>query len=175
MEGISVFYSSTDLPKYKKIFDAASQQVGELLDVHFEILHWREMAGGLADTAQDVIDRRVADNHQVYFGVMGHRFGKGTAGEYEKAVRSFIKKGKPNFVCFGFCETPVNPHDIDPESLTQLKQFRKDIGNPNKYGKAMLYFTFANEKTFQGHVERNLKEAIKVVKGRVAGGKRFGR
>jgi hypothetical protein len=176
MEVISLFYSGTEdavMPKYKVIFDQCIDQVGRLLDVHFKVYYFKEMPGGLGDNAQSVIDEQVADNYQVYFGIMGTRFGKYTVHEYGKAVEAYIKNGKPNYVCFGFCEEPANPYAIEPTSLSELIAFRQDIAGATKYGRAMLYFTFDDPVSFQRRVEEHLKQAINVVKGRVAGGRSY--
>jgi hypothetical protein len=178
MEVISVFYSTTEdagMQTYQQVFRSVASQVERLLDVRLDIQYWREMAGGLGASAQSVIDERVRGKYQIYFGVMGHRFGGGTAGEYRTAVEAFINDGKPNYVCFGFCEEPANPFSIDPESLAKLIQFRKDIGDGGKYGRANLYFTFADHDTYRLRVETHLKHAIGMIKDRVAGGRSFGR
>jgi hypothetical protein len=176
MEVISVFYSTTEdeaTIKYEPVFKEIADQVGHLLDVYLQVIYWREVAGGLGPTAQNVIDDRIAGKYQIYFGVMGANFGKGTAHEYEKAVEAFRTKGKPNYVCFGFCEEKVNPFRLNADSITNLLQFRKDIGSDGKFGLANLYFTFDDESTFRRKAADHLKHGIEVVKSRVAGGKTF--
>ncbi len=175
METINVFYSTTEeevLQKYRGHFEARCKQVGRLLDVHFNLLYWRELAGGLGDSAQDVIDKQVEGNHQIYFGVMATRFGKGTEHEYRRAVEEHIASHKPAFVSFGFCEEKVNPYAIDLESMAKLKQFRSDVGDNKKYGKANLYFVFSNKAVFDERVDANLKAAVMQIRSRVAGGAR---
>jgi len=177
MDVANVFYSTTEDPvaaKYKSIFEEVAQQVGRILSVHFELLYWRDLAGGLGDSGQAVIDSRVKGKYEIYFGIMGHRFGTGTEHEYRSAVESHVKTGVPIYACFGFCEEHVNPHSLDADSFAKVAQFRKDIGTAAKYGKAVLYFSFANEAEFRRRVESHLKEAIEEIRGRVIGGKTFG-
>jgi hypothetical protein len=177
METISVFYSTTEdsgLTKYQQVFRDACEQVGRMLDVHLEVIYWRDVAGGLGSTAQSVIDTRIAGKYDVYFGIMGTHFGSGTAHEYSKAVEDHLKNGRPIYVCFGFCEQKANPFSIKPDSLAELIQFRADIGNGGKYGIANLYFTFADSTVFRARVETHLKHAINLIKGRVVGGRSFG-
>jgi hypothetical protein len=142
------------------------------LDVHLDIKYWRELAGGLGSSAQEIIDSRIGQ-YDIYFGIMGTKFGIGTEHEYRRAVESYIKRGRPIFVTFGFCEEKVNPYSIDPESLAKLIKFRNDIGDNKTYQVANLYFTFDDETAFKHRAETNLTQAINEIKQRVRGGPRL--
>jgi hypothetical protein len=177
MDVVSVFYSTTEdlsAAKYKPIFEEVALQVGRILKVHFDVLYWRAMPGGLGGSAQAVIDERVRDKYEVYFGIMGFQFGRGTEHEYRLAVESHVKTGKPIFACFGFCEEPTDPHALDIKSFAKVAKFRKDIGTSDKYGKAILYFGFTSEQEFRQRVEAHLTQAANEIMGRVAGGKTYG-
>lgn len=175
MEIIKVFYSTSEeerLAKYRDFFGTICGSIGRILDVHLDVKYWRELAGGLGPSAQEIIDDRIGQ-YDIYFGIMGTKFGDGTEHEYRRAVENYTKFGRPIFVCFGFCEEKVNPYSIDPESLAKLIKFRKDIGDNKTYKVANLYFTFDDETNFSYRAEANLKEAIKEIKGRVCGGARL--
>jgi hypothetical protein len=177
MEVVSVFLSTTEdaaISKYHPIFREVAEQVCRLSDVHLNLLYWRDLAGGLGKTAQDVIDQRVVGKYQIYFGLMGLHFGIGTEREYRTAVDDHLKGGLPVYACFGFCDEKVNPSSIDAGSFSKLSQFRKDVGDGGSYGIANLYFTFDGEPSFRKRVETHLHHAIKLIKGRVAGGLSFG-
>jgi len=172
---VKVFCSMTEeavLKKYLSKFRVACGRVGQLLDVNLRVLHWSDMAGGLAKNAQDIIDKQAAEQN-IYFGMMATKFGRGTEHEYRKAVEGFIKDGSPSFVCFGFCEEKVNPYLLDLSSFQELKQFRADIGTSGKYKRANLHFTFENIQQFENAVDRNLKAGIDLIKGGVIGGPRY--
>jgi hypothetical protein len=176
MEVISIFYSSPNddsISKYQSAFRETAEQVGRLLDVRFDVLYWRDIAGGLGSSPQDVIDRRVKGKYQVYFGVMGGRFGPYTEHEYRVAVEDHLASGLPNYVCFGFCNPKVDQYAIDPVALAELKQFQNDMGAGGKYGLANLYFSFGDKGTFKRRVEVHLKEAVELIRGRVKGGLHF--
>jgi hypothetical protein len=175
MDAIKIFCSMTDEPNLKKYLAAlrkSCDRIGRLLDVRLEVIHWREMAAGLGDTAQDVIDKQAAAQN-IYFGLMGTSFGVGTEHEYRKAVKGFVTDGSPAYVSFGFCEEKVNPYGLDIPSFTKLKKFRQDVAKKGKYGRALLYFTFASMEEFEKAIERNLKTGIGLVRGGVVGGPRF--
>lgn len=176
MEVIKVFYSTTEeepIAKYRRHFDSQCKQIERLLDVKLDIAYWKDMAGGLGKTAQEVIDRRTVGKYDIYFGVMGTKFGRGTEHEYRIAVEQFIKNGRPIFVSFGFCDAPVDPYTIDLKSFAKLKKFQTDLGTGKTYKRANLYFKFRDKTTFANAVNNNLKEAVSLIKGRVAGGARF--
>ena len=180
MEEINIFYSTTEdagMQKYTKSFRKVVDQVCRILDVRPNVIYWRDLAGKLASApgkkGQDVIDARVAGKYDVYIGVMGSHFGRGTDNEYLKAVKAHLKDRKPASVFFGFCEEAVNPYSLDPKSLAKLLNFRRNIGEGKKYKIANLYFTFANDVDFKKRIEVNLKHAIGVIKERVAGGRKF--
>jgi hypothetical protein len=176
MEVITVFYSTTEeegLKKYRGYFTAQCKQLEGLLDVKFNVLYWREMPGGLGKSAQDVINRHTVGKYDIYFGVMGTTFGKGTEEEYRLAVGEHIKRSRPTFACFGFCDAPVDPYSVNLESFAKLKKFQSDLGKGRKYGKANLYFKFKDRKAFVEAINANLKQAVSMIKGRVAGGARY--
>jgi hypothetical protein len=77
-------------------------------------------------------------------------------------------------VFFGFCNEMVKPHSLDIDSFRKVIRFKKEIATPKKYGKAILYFDFADEDEFRRRVRTNLTQAAKEVMGRVAGGRTFG-
>jgi hypothetical protein len=176
MEVVSVFYSTTEddhISKYKQVFYDTCSQVERLLDVRLDIKYWRDLPGGLGDSPQSIIDERVQGKYDIYFGVMGVHFGGGTAHEYRNAVEAHINKGRPIYVCFGFCEEEINPYSIEPKSLAELLEFRKDIGEGGKYKRANLYFTFTDMDQFRLRTETHLKHAIELIKGRVVGGRTY--
>lgn len=145
-----------------------------MLGVHLNTMYWREMPGGLSDTdGQAVIGKRVAGQYEIYVGLMGLRFGAGTEHEYRNAVESYVNTGSPIYVCFGFCDESVKPHSLDA-SFAKVLEFKSDIGTPKKYGKAILYFTFADEQEFRRRVRDHLTQAVKEVRGRVSGGRMYG-
>lgn len=127
----------------------------------------------MGKSAQEVIDRQTVGKYDIYFGVMGTKFGKGTEHEYRIAVEQWIKKGRPVSVFFGFCDAAVNPYDLDSPSFEKLKQFQADIGTNGKYGVANLYFKFRDKTSFTNAVNANLKHAVTSIKGRVSGGARY--
>jgi hypothetical protein len=178
METINLFYSTTEddvAARFRPIFEKVAQEVGSVLDVHFNRMYWREMAGGLSDTdGQAVIDKRIAGHYEIYLGIMGYRFGIKTEHEYRAAVESHSKTGTPICVFFGFCNEMVKPHSLDINSFRKVVRFKKEIGTPKKYGKAILYFDFADEEEFRSRVRTHLTQAARDVMGRVAGGRAFG-
>jgi hypothetical protein len=63
---VKVFCSMTEeavLKKYLSKFRVACGRVGQLLDVNLRVLHWSDMAGGLAKNAQDIIDASSRTKH----------------------------------------------------------------------------------------------------------------
>ncbi|WP_339163596.1 hypothetical protein [Methylobacterium bullatum] len=172
-EIIRIFYSTTDeeyTEKYKDIFKNLAKSVGAILDVHLEVLTWRDMPGGQGTSGQDVIDEFMAGNYQIYVGVMGTKFGAGTEHEYRTAIEAHIKCASPAEIFFGFCEEPINPYNIDIKTFKKVLVFRKDIGKTGKYALANLYTSFSGEPEFRERFTLNLKKAVENVKGRVAGG-----
>jgi hypothetical protein len=184
-EVITVFYSSPDriiVGVDKKVgfdrkvtFDSVCKQVGSAKEVIISVIWWKDIAGGLAQNdAQEVIDDAVAGNHDIYFGFLGGmEYGLGTIHEYEEAVKAHINKGQPKQVFFGFDAQPVNPFDINLRELGKVKQFMKDIGSSKRFGKALLYFKFENEKVFSEKVFTHLCAAVDEILSRVRGGMRF--
>ena len=177
-EIINVFYSSTnDTGTFDRLaaFSQVSANVETIKNIKFHIIHWKHnIPGGIGrGTAQDVIDAAVAGQYDVYFGCLGPKFGAGTVREYQNAIDGHIQNNEPKCLFFGFDETPVNPYEIDVNSLRRAKKFRSDIGNSNIYGRAMLYFTFSSELEFTNRVLMNLSNAVDKIQTRISGGIRI--
>jgi hypothetical protein len=95
---VNVFYSSTTADvtfEKRKAFKDACDTLEIALSTKIHIIDWKtNIAGGVgARSGQDVIDRAVKGQYDIYFGCLGAQYGKGTIGEYEKAIAGYIRIG----------------------------------------------------------------------------------
>lgn len=172
-EVVNVFYSSNEAGSFDRrvAFAKACAKLGSVLGVHINIIDWkRNIAGGVgARSGQDVIDRAVEGQYEIYFGCLGPGSGEGTIHEFEAAIASFMQADGPLEVLFGFDETPINPYLVSQE-FSKVIEFRKDISTHAKFGRAMLYFAFSGPEEFEEKVLLNMTKAIEKAWSFVSGG-----
>ncbi len=177
-EIISILYSSTSDSEQKfdrrEIFSEVCDVVESTNNVKIHIIDWtKNIAGGVGDNSgQDVINAAVDRQYDIYFGCLGVRYGAGTVEEFERAITSHIQHQDPKEILFGFDECPVNPYLVEPE-FEQVRQFRNNIGTSDRYGRAILYFTFKNKKAFRKSALTHIDGAVKKICQRVLGGYRI--
>ena len=174
-EVINVFFSAPntlDTFDRKIAFENTCRRVEIAKALKINIIHWESsVSSGLGlHSGQDVIDKAIEGQYEVYVGCLGAKYGKGTIHEYERAVNGYLNYHRPQHVIFGFDETPLNPFEIDLKDLREVRRFRSEITNNKKYGMAMLYFTFSSESAFQEHIFRNLCYVFDTILKRVSGG-----
>lgn len=126
----------------KKVVDEIN--VGNYLanGIKLELVAWETHTHpSMGADAQDVINTQIADDYDIFIGIMWNRFGTPTnraeSGTIEEFNRAFDKKqSNPNSidVSFFFKTTPpLSLKDIDIESLSKVRQFQERISNQGVY------------------------------------------
>src|SRR5262249_23208426 len=111
---------------------------------------------------QEVVNRLIAQDFDVFVGIMWKRCGTPTAGqdsgtveEYRRAVERWKKTGKP-VIMFYFCDAPVPfPSHEDVEQLERAVRFREELQS-----KGLTQFYPSREK-FREYVRGDLLRAVR--------------
>lgn len=173
-EVVTVFYSTTNDDSYKdrrSAFNKVIKTLEQSRNVAIKVLDWQDnIPGGISSSrGQDRINEEVYNTFDVYFGCLGTKFGTGTIDEFENAIGSHLRLGRPTEVLFAFDETKVNPFSV-PDNFSKVVEFRKSIENDTKYGRSLLYFTFDDLDVFYDRLFKDMNEAIRKVQMRIKGG-----
>ena len=92
--------------------------------------------------AQDVINKQINDDYDIFLGVLWSKFGtptnrddSGTKEEFERAFLRNNTNSKDVSILFYFKNTPIDFDEIDPEEIAKIKKFKTDISYRGvKYG-----------------------------------------
>lgn len=118
----------------------------------FELVRWETHAyPGVGQDAQDVINKQIPNDYDVFIGIMWHRFGtptgradSGTIEEFEQAKKRHDDDPKSVQIMFYFKDAPLPPSQIDPQQLAKVAAFRETLGE-----EGVLYWPFNNLKDFE--------------------------
>jgi hypothetical protein len=90
-------------------------------------------------SAQDVINRQIGDDYDIFIGVMWTRFGtptrsagSGTEEEFNRAWQRH-SEGSPVAIMFYFKDAEVPPSEINLEQLTRIRNFQAKLGKEGVY------------------------------------------
>src|SRR5258706_12678070 len=106
------------------------------LGVYLELVKWETHAyPGVGADPQAIINEQIADDYDVFIGLMWARIGtptsradSGTEEEFSRALRKF--SGDPNQIriMFYFKDAPIAPNDVYYVQLGKMKAFQKELG-----------------------------------------------
>ena len=138
-----------------------SQSLGSRL----ELVRW-ETHGfpGIGDDPQDVLNRELPDDPDIFIGLMWSRYGtatgragSGTEEEFNRALERYRQDPDSIRIMFYFKDAPLAPSDIDPDQLRRVALFRESLG-----AEGTLYWTFRTLDDFvrllRIHLSRQLQE-----------------
>ncbi len=131
--------------------------------VHLELVKWETHSRpAIGDDAQDVINRQVGDEYDIFLGIMWGRFGTPTAraesGTEEEFQRAYdrLKKGDQVQIMFYFKDAGIPPSKLDGEQIAKVQAFKKKIAD--EYGG--LYYQFETTDEFQTKVRIHLSKVV---------------
>lgn len=121
--------------------------------VRLELVKWEtHTRPGFGEDAQDVINKQIGDQYDIFLGIMWGRFGSptsraesGTEEEFERAY-SRLKTSPENIqIMFYFKDAAIPPSKIDPTQLAKVQEFQRKIAT--EYGG--LYHRFGSTEEFR--------------------------
>lgn len=136
--------------------------LGELLGYAVETVRWETDARpGVGDDPQDVINQQIG-TYDIFIGIMWRRFGtptkrasSGTGEEFERALSSFRKEGRP-IIMFYFRDEPF--YTTDERELKQFARVAKFQAELRKLG--VLYWSYRSPTDFERHVREHLMRQL---------------
>lgn len=144
------------------VVDSLNRTVARDKGVRLELVHWSTDASPeYGGDAQQLLNKQVAEmeGYELFVGILWNRFGtptpraaSGTKEEFDRAVESFKKVGKPN-IMFYFCQQPSNLNStVAAEQKRLVLEFKTEIQEN------ALTWDFEDtadfEKLFREHIER---------------------
>lgn len=133
------------------------------LGLRLELLRWEDDAyPDIGEDGQDVINRQIPDDWDIFIGIMWARFGtptgraqSGTEEEFNRAL--LRRKEAPESVrlMFYFKNAQLSPNDIDPDQLGRVQRFRSEVQS-----EGLLHWTFSDTDEFEELVNLHISKHV---------------
>lgn len=103
--------------------------------LRLELLRWEtDVFPDIGLDAQDVINRQIPDDYDLFVGIMWSRFGtptlragSGTVEEFERALTRRSGASDEPGIFFYFKDAPVPPSKIDTDQLKAVQEFKERL------------------------------------------------
>ena len=132
--------------------------------VMLELLKWETHSRpGFGADAQDVINKHIGDDYDIFIGIMWGRFGSqteraesGTEEEFNRAYSRLSDSPEGVQILFYFKDAGIPPSKIDPSQLQKVQEFKQRIAD--EYGG--YYRTFESTEQFQSMARMHLSKIV---------------
>lgn len=131
--------------------------------IRLELLRWEDDAyPDIGDDAQDVVNRQIPDDWDIFVGIMWSRFGtptgragSGTQEEFERALARHRAAPRSVGLLFYFKDAPLAPSKIDVQQLHQVQLFKKDMQTSG-----LLTWDFTDTDQFEKLVDLHITKHV---------------
>ncbi|HEX8210950.1 MAG TPA: DUF4062 domain-containing protein [Longimicrobium sp.] len=161
--------SPSDVAEERAVVDEVVSELNltwsKHLALRIEVIKWETHAfPAMGADAQSVINHQIADDYDIFLGLLWTRFGtptprsdSGTGEEFQRAYDRFRADPSALRIMFYFKTAPIDPTSLDPDQLKRINDFREQLGP-----KGTLYWTFAGREDFATllriHLSRQVQE-----------------
>lgn len=155
---------SKERERLKPIIDEVNKQIGSSSGVQLELVKYEtDVAPGVGKYTQDVINKKIDDDYDIFIGIMWKEFGtatgmapSGTVEEFDRAYARHTMLPGSVSIMFYFKKAPVNRDEIEPEQIKLVDEFRKSLS-----GKGILWDKYKSMNDFEKKVRTHLHDAVK--------------
>ena len=150
--------------------DALEEVIRELnltwsrkLGIRLDLVRW-ETHGvpGFGTDAQDVLNRELPDDPDIFIGLMWGRYGtptssagSGTEEEFKRALKRYRQDSASIRIMIYFKDAPLPPSQIDPDQLALVQRFRSSLDDEGG-----LYWNFSEIDKFEGLIRLHLTRQV---------------
>ena len=152
----------------RRAVDEVNLGLASLQSARLEVVDWQTHASpGIGSDAQDVINRQLPKDYDIFLGVMWARFGtatpraaSGTVEEFEGALTRHKDDPSGVKILFYFKQAPLPLDAIDPAQLQKVKAFRKRLKQ-----EGVLYSEFGVSDEFERQIRQHLTQQLQALLG----------
>lgn len=142
----------------EKVFNEINKGIGIPYNFVLKSVRWEnDVHPGIGDDGQDVINKQIGDNYDLFIGIMYTKFGtptnraeSGTVEEFENAYKKALEL-KNMEILFYFNEAPTILSRIDIEQYIKVDEFKKNV-----VGKKCMYSVYNGAKDFEEKLRNHL-------------------
>lgn len=145
------------------VVSEVNRNLARSLGLQLDLVRWEtDVTPGFGKDPQDVINKQINDNYDIFIGIIWSRIGtptpragSGTLEEFERAYARHRGDSESIDLLIYFKESPVLVSSIDPEQLTKINAFRASLGE-----KGGVYWTFDGSRDFETTLRAHLSMVI---------------
>jgi hypothetical protein len=169
---VSIFVGSpSDVSEERKILESVINEINiswsKNQAIRFELKKWETyVVPGVGDDPQDVINKQISNEYDIFIGIMWKRFGtptsrseSGTLEEFEIAYNKYSKDKTSVKIMIYFNDTPIKPSEIDTNQLNLVNIFKSKLSD-----KGILYYSYSDLATFESlcrmHLSKQLQDYV---------------
>ncbi|WP_276118791.1 DUF4062 domain-containing protein [Pararhizobium qamdonense] len=153
--------------KLEEVVLEVNQIVGSIYSIRLELVRWETSTSpAMGIEPQDVINRQIDDDYDIFVGIMWSRFGTATNG-YDSGTEEEFYRAKERHdidssvdIMFYFKDEPIAPSRVDPDQLKKINNFKEKTG-----GLGLYYWIFKDiddfERTFRRHISDRITKFAK--------------
>ena len=150
----------------RKAVEEVNLGMASLQAARLEVINWRTHASpGIGSDPQDVINRQLPEDYDIFLGVMWARFGtatpragSGTEEEFERALTRYQDNSSNVKILFYFKQASLPPDEIDPAQLQKVQAFRERLKRDG-----VLYCDFGPRDDFERQLRQHLTMQLRVL------------
>jgi len=163
-----IFVSSPSNIKKEKqiigeIFNELNKTWCEEKGIYLELLKWEtDTYPDVGEYPQDVINRQIRQDYDIFVGILGQRFGSptkmagsGTEEEFNLAYERYKKDPKSIKIMFYFSNVRIPQSSIDPDQVKKINNFQEMLGE-----KGSLYWQYKSIKQFEQFFRMHISKRI---------------
>jgi hypothetical protein len=129
------------------------------LNIRYEVVSWdTDTHPDFASDAQEVVNRQINDDYEVFVGALWTRLGtatprapSGTKEEFDRAYARMQEDPSTIRIMMYFSEVPVAPSRLDLEQFSRVRAFQDEVAE-----KGGLFQTYVSLENFRDLVEHHL-------------------
>lgn len=161
---LQVFIASpSDVKEEREVLESVITELNRTwsttLDVRFDLKRWEtSVHPAFGRDPQDVINKQVDNNYDIFIGVLWGRIGtptpraeSGTLEEFERAYTKYLSDPSSVELMIYFKDAPISPSKMDPLQLTKVQEFQRKLGE-----RGGLYRPFEGASDFESAVRAHL-------------------
>lgn len=148
-----------ELDSIRLVVDDINKTIGEQNSYVLKLLNWKtDTYTQVGSDAQEVINNQIESQYDILIGLIWLRLGTPTkrdkSGTVEEINRALNNKEKEQLIYFK-TSSPDDITKINPEELSKINQFKKDLG-----AKGVLYHEFPSTTKFESLFRIQLTKLI---------------
>ena len=169
---VSIFLASpSDLVEERVIVRNVVSELSNItratMNIHLELLAWETDAyPSIGIDAQDVINRQIGSDYDIFIGIMWKKFGtptsragSGTEEEFNIAYDKYVETKGVTKIMIYFSDKPVSLKDINVEEISKIKKFKERAESLG-----ILHWSFDSDSQLESILKVHLINQIKDVK-----------